>query len=78
MGIYGSLCTKASSVRAKKVKGHATDAVIEAGLVKPEDKDGNDWADKAAGKGTDNFSKLATVARKYSLRNEGYKYLWQT
>ena len=62
-----------SSMRAKNGKGHATNAMIEAGLVKPEDKDGNDWADKAAGKGTDEFPKLATDARKYSLRIERYK-----
>ena len=62
-----------SSIRAKKVKGHATAAMIEAGIVNPEDKDGNDWVDKAAGKGTDKYSKLATVARKYSLLNERYK-----
>ena len=58
-----------SSMRAKKVKGHETDTMIEAGLVKPEDKDGNDWADRAAGKGIDKSSRLATVARKYSLRS---------
>ena len=62
-----------SSIRAKKVRGHATAAMIEVGIVNPQDKDDNDWADEAAGKGTDKDSKLATVARKYSLRNARYR-----
>ena len=64
-----------ASIKAKKVKGHATEAMIEAGIVEPEDKDGNDWADAAAGKGTDKFTSLATMARKFSLRNDRYKKL---
>ena len=64
-----------ASIRVKKVKGHATAAMLEAGLVEPEDKDGNDWADAAAGKGTNKFSRLATMARKFSIRNERYKKL---
>ena len=62
-----------SSIRAKKVKGHATVAMIEAGTVNPEDKDGNNWTDRAAGTGTDKHTTLATVARKHSLRNERYR-----
>jgi len=64
-----------ASIKVKKVKGHAIAAMMEAGLVEPEDKDGNDWADAAAGKGTDKFSRLATMARKFSLRNERYRKL---
>ena len=37
-------------VRTTKVKGHATEAMIEEGLVRKEDKQGNGEADKAAGK----------------------------
>ena len=64
-----------SSIEAKKVKGHATEAMVEAKLVEPEDKDGNDWADTAAGKGTHKFSPLATIARKFSIRNDRYRNL---
>ena len=63
------------SIKAKKVKGHATEAMIEAGLVEPEDKDGNDWADAAAGRGTNKFSRLATMARQISIRHERYRQL---
>ena len=34
-----------------KVKGHATAAQVEEGRVKPEDKEGNDWADSFAERG---------------------------
>ena len=63
------------SIRATKVKGHATDAMIEAGVERPADKDGNDWADSAAGKGTCKYSEVATMARKYSIRNARYRGL---
>ena len=53
-----------ASIKGKKVKGHATASMVEAGEVSAEDKDGNDWADLAAGKGTSTCNTLATMAKK--------------
>eukprot|EP00969_Alexandrium_andersonii_P047862 2100401-Alexandrium_andersonii.AAC.1 len=39
------------SVRVCKVKGHATSLHIESGQVRPQDKRGNDQADRFAGMG---------------------------
>jgi len=37
----------------RKVKGHATEKDIENGRSNPEDKEGNDFSDKLAGKGVE-------------------------
>ena len=41
------------AVKVTKVKGHATTEMVESNLVESEDKHGNDQADVAAEKGTD-------------------------
>ena len=40
-----------NAFKATKVKGHATQGMIEAGKVRPKDKEGNDLADKYAEEG---------------------------
>ena len=40
-------------MRVTKVKGHASENMVEMGAAKMQDKKGNDKADKAAGRGTD-------------------------
>ena len=62
-------------IRGRKFEGLAIAAMLEAGIVKPEDKDGNDWAKVAAGEGTHKHIEIATMARKYSIRNERYRGL---
>ena len=49
------------SVRVTKVKGHATDEMVNEGRVKPEDKAGNDVADKAADKGAEQTDVIAVA-----------------
>ena len=39
------------AIRITKVKGHATGAMVTAGQVRPQDKEGNDQADAAADEG---------------------------
>ena len=64
------------AVRTTKVKGHATDAMIEEGLVRKEDKKGNDEADEAAGKGAKGAQeRLADLVATYSGKHKRYKAL---
>ena len=65
------------SVKASKVKGHATEVAVEEGKVKPQDKAGNDQADKGADKGGGVAqAALAELAGFFSYRNERYRMLF--
>ena len=62
------------SVRVTKVKGHATDEMVNEGRVKPEDKAGNDVADKAADKGAEQTDVIAVaLGYVYAKRHRHYK-----
>ena len=39
-------------IKARTVKGHATEDMVAKGFVRGEDKKGNDHADTSAGKGS--------------------------
>ncbi len=56
-----------------KVKGHATNAMVESGAVKPEDKQGNDEADKYANEGVQLYGKEVTkLGGQLAWRHIGY------
>ncbi len=58
-----------------KVKGHATDEMVQQGKVNIEDKLGNDKADTMADDGVKMFGKDATTAGHYlTRRHTGYGY----
>ena len=57
-----------------KVKGHATEEEVQQGTVQPEDKEGNDYADEAAGKGSHTEQEmLSAIASLYSRRNKPFQ-----
>ena len=59
------------AVRSSKVKGHATEEMIEEGVVRKVDKDGNDQADAAAGKGSKEAQEsLASLVATYSGKHK--------
>ena len=53
------------SVTWEKVKGHATSKHIEMGLATAETKEGNDWADHYATKGTEQHQAGAVKLAKW-------------
>ena len=62
------------SVSYRKVKGHATEEVVASGKVTREDKEGNDEADSAADRGSNNEqSSLYTLTKMLAARHEEYK-----
>ena len=64
------------ALKASKVKGHATEEMITEGVVRKEDKAGNDRADEAAGKGAKEAQEsLADLVATYSGKHRGYKAL---
>ncbi len=50
------------AVTVSKVKGHATEEMVAQGRVKPEEKEGNDMADKIADQGIAARGKAVVVA----------------
>ena len=61
------------AVAVSKVKGHATDDMVAQGRVKPEEKEGNDMADKVADEGIAAHGKaVVCVARRFTLRHKRY------
>ena len=64
----------AQAVRLSKVKGHATQEMVEKGTVRETDKMGNDEADVGADEGAvGEQQELSTAARKYATRQWRYK-----
>ena len=64
------------SVTISKVKGHATDEMVEEGRVRLQDKRGNDNADSAADKGaTSSQKKVHRHGAMYSTRHLEYRTL---
>ena len=62
------------SVKVAKVKGHATEEMVEEGKCKAKDKEGNDKSDKAADKGAEQAEmKTAALGHVYSRRHKYYK-----
>ena len=62
------------SVKTIKVKGHATDEMIESGAVSRDDKTWNDQADEAAGRGSKGEQRrLHALAGLYATRHEAYR-----
>ena len=65
-----------TAVKLTKVKGHATQEMVEKGDVQPEDKEGNDEADGAAEKGSvEEQPRTYHLARLYSSRQRAYEQL---
>ncbi len=46
-----------NTFKATKIKGHATNAMVESGKVQPQDKEGNDEADYYAAEGVKLYGK---------------------
>ena len=64
------------SVKAIKVKGHATTEVVEEGKVKAEDKKGNDNVDLAAGWGSHQEQRrLHCLTEMCAARHEAHRKL---
>ena len=62
------------SVWITKVKGHATQEIVDEGKVEEEEKKGNDDSDKAAGMGsTSSRGKIARINDMYSWRRAQYR-----
>ena len=62
------------SVQTVKVKGHATKEMVERGAVRSIDKEGNDKADEAAGRGSHGEQRrLHALTKLYAERHEAYK-----
>ena len=58
------------SVSYKKVKGHATEEMVASGKATREDKEGNDEADSAADRGSNNEqSSLYTLTKMLAARH---------
>ena len=49
------------TVEASKVKGHATEEMVEAGIVRREDKRGNDISDEGADRGAEETNRKAVA-----------------
>jgi len=65
-----------SSAIITKVKGHATEEMVQQGKVKEEEKRGNDWADTAADEGaTNSQGRLQYFGELYSWRHMCYRKL---
>ena len=64
------------TIAISKVKGHATDEMVDEGQVRLSDKKGNDNADKAAERGaTDSQYKVHRHGGLYSRRHKEYRTL---
>ena len=62
------------SVKITKVKGHATEAMVQEGKVKLAEKQGNDRSDTAAALGvTESQSKVHAFGALYSARHVRYR-----
>ena len=62
------------SVTITKVKGHATQEMVDEGKVEEEEKKGNDGSDEAADLGaTESQGRVATFASLYSWRHQQYR-----
>ena len=62
------------SVKAQKVKGHASDEMVVEGRVRAQDKRGNDKADQVAGRGAkQEQSSLHALTGMYAKRHAEYK-----
>ena len=62
------------SVTITKVKGHATQEMVDEGKVEEEEKKGNDGSDEAADLGaTESQGKVAKFAGLYSWRHQLYR-----
>ena len=67
----GPACTRIS-----KVKGHATQEMVDEGKVQKEDKEGNGQADTGADRGAVTMQKVTLkLADLYSWRHGGYRNL---
>ena len=65
-------------IKFSKVKGHATDRMVESKEVEQRDKDGNDEADDVAGKGVEEEQpELAGRCGAYARRNEAYRKMME-
>ena len=58
------------AVKLTKVKGHATEEMVESNLVEADDKHGNDQADTAAEKGTDHAQNTLTYFANFYQRRQ--------
>ena len=64
------------SVVITKVKGHATQQMVDEGKVEKDEKEGNDQADEAAEAGaTKSQGRVQTFAETYSWRHGQYRKL---
>ena len=64
------------AIRLTKVKGHATQMMVDEGTVEAAHKEGNDGADKGADKGAvEEQQELSSAARTYARRQWKYKKL---
>ena len=80
METYGNIhkkmlqCKGPESVNAQQVKGHASQEMVDQGTVTAEDKEGNDYADEAASKGShDDQSRLLALTNLFSERHVAYQ-----
>ena len=65
-----------SAIAISKVKGHATDDMVEAGQVRAADKLGNDKADEAADEGVTLFgAPMVRLSKNYTKRHIAYSQL---
>ena len=61
------------SIAITKVKGHATQNMVDQGLVQPQDKIGNDKADEAADEGVELFGDgTVQLGKHYVDRHQQY------
>ena len=64
---------RVEAIAITKVKGHATEKMVEQGLVRPQDKVGNDKADEAADEGVDLFGhEVVQLGKDYARRHRHY------
>ena len=61
-------------IKTVKVKGHATEEMVEKGVVRRVDKKGNDKADEAAGRGSHGEQRrLHALTTLYAERHQAYR-----
>ena len=68
--VHALLQTRECSFRISKVKGHATQRDVRSGIVKPEDKYGNDAADRLATAGAAEHGLSDVLVRLHKARSE--------
>ena len=67
---------KPDAITITKVKGHATQEMVNEGKVRPADKDGNDKADEAADEGVELFTQpVVRLSKQFAKRHTAYSHL---